>query len=210
MKLKTFGKAALGTLLLSSSFAASAFEDGDWLVRFGGSNVDPKSNNGDVVDVGSDTSITFTGSYMLTDAWSLELLAAWPFEHTINLKSDGSRVGSTKHLPPTFSINYHLFRNADFRPYVGVGVNYTNFFDTDTKGDLDNLGGDLDLDSSWGLAGEIGIDYELTNDWMIGAQVYYMDIDTDAKLKISDLGYKEKFNVSIDPWVYLITVGKKF
>jgi outer membrane protein len=203
MKLKTFGQAALGALLLSGSMAASAFEDGDWLVRFGGSNVDPKSNNGDVVDVGSDTSITFTGSYMLTDAWSLELLAAWPFEHSIYLKSDGSRVGSTKHLPPTFSINYHFFRNADFRPYVGVGVNYTNFFSEKTTGALE--GADLSLDDSWGLAGQVGIDWLLNERWFLNANARYIDIETDAKVNGEFL---EK--VAIDPVVYGFHVGYRF
>ena len=203
MKLKTFGQAALGALLLSSSFAASAFEDGDWLIRFGGSNVDPKSNNGDVVDVDSDTSITFTGSYMLTDAWSLELLAAWPFEHTINLKSDGSRVGSTKHLPPTFSINYHLFRNADFRPYVGVGVNYTNFFDEETTGALE--GADLSLDDSWGWSGQVGVDWLLNERWFLNAAVRYIDIETDAKVNGEFLE-----TVKIDPVVYGFHVGYRF
>lgn len=203
MKLKTFGQAALGALLLSGSFAASAFEDGDWLVRFGGSNVDPKSNNGDVVDVDSDTSFTFTGSYMLTDAWSLELLAAWPFEHTIYLKSDGSRVGSTKHLPPTFSINYHFFRNADFRPYVGVGVNYTNFFSEKTTGALE--GADLSLDDSWGIAGQVGIDWLLNERWFLNANLRYIDIETDAKVNGDFL---EK--VEIDPVVYGFHVGYRF
>ena len=203
MKLKTFGQAALGALLLSSSFAASAFEDGDWLIRFGGSNVDPKSNNGDVVDVGSDSSITFNFTYMLTDAWSLELLAAWPFEHSIYLKSDGSRVGSTKHLPPTFSLNYHFFRNADFRPYVGVGVNYTNFFDEETTGAL--AGADLSLDDSWGLAGQVGLDWLLNERWFINVNARYIDIGTDAFVNGDFL---EK--VDIDPVVYGAHVGFRF
>jgi outer membrane protein len=203
MKLKTFGQAALGALLLSGSMAASAFEDGDWLIRFGGSNVDPKSNNGDVVDVDSDSSITFNFTYMLTDAWSLELLAAWPFEHAINLKSDGSRVGSTKHLPPTFSLNYHFFRNADFRPYVGVGVNYTNFFDEETTGALE--GADLSLDDSWGLAGQVGLDWLLNERWFLNINARYIDIGTDAFVNGEFL---EK--VDIDPVVYGAHVGFRF
>ena len=38
-----------------------------------------------------------------------------------------------------------------------------------------------------------------------------MDIDTDATLKIKDLGFKSSGNeVSIDPWVYMISIGYKF
>ena len=79
---------------------ANAFDQGDWLVRGGVSVVNPKSDNGDVVDVKSGTSFTINFSYMMTEAWSLELLAAYPFKHDINLK-DGPKVGSTKQLPPT-------------------------------------------------------------------------------------------------------------
>ena len=207
-----------GSSLLTVS-TASAYQAGDWIVRAGAAGVYPtgdgkvKGISGAKVEADSAWSLGLNGTYMATNNIGIELLAAWPFKHDIDCKGSISALGTcadTKHLPPTLTVQWHFDTGSKFHPYVGVGVNYTNFFDTDTKGDLDNLGGDLDLDSSWGLAGEIGIDYELTNDWMIGAQVYYMDIDTDAKLKISDLGYKEKFNVSIDPWVYLITVGKKF
>ena len=34
---------------------ASAMEQGDWLIRFGASNVDPKSSNHEVVSVDSGT-----------------------------------------------------------------------------------------------------------------------------------------------------------
>ena len=203
MKIKTFGQAALGALLLSSSFAASAFEDGDWLIRFGGSNVDPKSNNGEIVDVGSDTSFTFTGSYMLTDAWSLELLAAWPFEHSIYLKDSGTKVGSTKHLPPTFSLNYHFFRNAVFRPYVGLGCYYTSFFDESTTGPLE--GANLSLDDSWGWAGQIGVDWLLNERWFLNLNARYIDIETDASVNGDFL---EK--VEIDPVVWGANVGFRF
>ncbi|MEE4175390.1 MAG: OmpW family outer membrane protein [Xanthomonadales bacterium] len=203
MKLKTFGQAALGALLISSSFAASAFEDGDWLIRFGGSNVDPKSTNGDVVSVDSDTSITFNATYMLTESWSLELLAATPFEHAINLKDTNTRVGETKHLPPTFSVNYHFLPNADFRPYVGIGINYTNFFDEETTGPL--AGDDLSLDDSWGLAGQVGLDWLLNERWFININARWIEIETDAFVNGDFLE-----TVEINPFVYGAHVGFRF
>ena len=72
------------------------------------------------------------------------------------------------------------------------GVNYTCFFDEDTRGALKPLS--IDLDDSWGLAGEVGLDYDLGNDWLISGQVWYIDIDTEADLK--GVG---KFDVDIDP-----------
>ena len=203
MKLKTFGQAVLGALLLSSSFAASAFEDGDWLIRFGGSNVDPKSTNGDVVSVDSDTSITFNATYMMTESWSLELLAATPFKHAINLKDTNTRVGETKHLPPTLSVNYHFLPNADFRPYVGIGINYTNFFDEETTGPL--AGADLSLDDSWGLAGQVGLDWLLNERWFVNINARWIEIETDAFV---DGAFLE--TVEINPFVYGAHVGFRF
>jgi len=41
----------MALLLTAVSFPALAKEQGDWLIRFGGSNVDPKSDNSDIVSV---------------------------------------------------------------------------------------------------------------------------------------------------------------
>lgn len=203
MKFRTIGKALAGVALLGASQVALAHDDGDWLFRIGGSAVEPKSNNGDVVDVDSDSSITFTFSYMLTEHWAVDLLAAWPFEHAINLKEDGTRVGKTSHLPPTVSLQYHFFPSAEFQPYVGVGVNYTNFFDEETTGPLE--GSDLSLDDSWGLAAQIGIDWMLGEKWFFNLDARYIDIGTDAFV---DGDFLEK--VDIDPIVYGAHVGFRF
>ena len=58
------------------------------------------------------------------------------------LLSAGGTVASVKHLPPTISLQYHFSPDARFRPYVGVGLNVTEFFEEDTKGAL--AGADLE------------------------------------------------------------------
>ena len=216
---KVLGLAVLASSSLLMLSTASAYEAGDWIVRAGAAGVYPTGDGkikeipGSKVEADSAWSFGINGTYMATNNIGIELLGAWPFKHDIDCKGSISALGTcadTKHLPPTLTVQYHFDTGSKFHPYIGAGVNYTYFFDTNTKGDLKDLGGKLDLDNSWGLAGEIGLDYDLGNDWMIGGQIYYMDIDTDATLKVSDLGYKETFNVSIDPWVYMISVGKKF
>lgn len=203
MKTRTVTRGIFGLALLGASALANAHEAGDWLVRIGGGQVDPKSNNGDVVDVGSDSSVTATLTYMMTERWAIDVLAAWPFEHSINLKGDGTRVGSTKHLPPTVSLQYHFLPNADFQPYVGLGVNYTNFFDEETTGPL--AGSDLSLDDSWGVAAQVGLDWMLGDTWFVNADVRWIDINTDAFL---DGVFLEE--VEIDPMVYSASVGFRF
>jgi outer membrane protein len=46
------------------------------------------------------------------------------------VRAGGTDIGSLKHLPPTLSLQYH-FTGMSFRPYVGLGVNYTRFSDID-------------------------------------------------------------------------------
>lgn len=200
-KLKT---AAVAGIALSMGLAntAIAFEPGDWLIRAGVTNVDPKSNNHEIVSVDSAASLSLNFTYMMTDVWAVEVLAAYPFEHDIYLV-DGPKVGSTKHLPPTVSLQYHFMPTSKFQPYVGVGINYTNFFSEKTTGPL--TGSNLSLGDSWGLAGQIGFDVMIGDNWFLNLDARYMNIETKAKLDGTSIG-----TVKIDPMVYGGHVGFRF
>jgi outer membrane protein len=177
-------------------------DQGDWLIRFGVSNVDPESNNHPDVSVDSATSATFNFTYMMTANWAVELLAAYPFEHDIYLVG-GPEVGSTKHLPPTVSLQYHFMPDAMFQPYLGLGVNYTNFFSEKLYGPLE--GASLKLDDSWGFAGEIGADIMLGETWFLNVNARYIGIESDATVNGQPFG-----KVKINPWVYGAHVGFRF
>lgn len=195
----TIALAMLGGLSMS---AAQAYEAGNWLVRAGVHYIDPKSNNSSIVDVEGAASFTFDVTYMFAPNWGIELLAAWPFTHDIELK-DGTTVGETKHLPPTLSLQYHFLPDSKVRPYVGVGLNYTTFFDEETSGPL--AGSDLKLKDSWGLAAQVGVDIGINNDWFVNADLRYIDIDSDAELNGVGLT-----TVNIDPVVFGINIGRRF
>ena len=201
MKLKTALCAA--TLLGAATVnTATAMEQGDWLIRIGASNVDPKSNNHELVSVDSGTSATINFTYMMTANWAVEVLAAYPFEHDLYLVA-GPEVGSTKHLPPTVSLQYHFLPDSTFQPYIGAGVNYTTFFSEKLYGLLE--GNKLSLDDSWGLAAEIGADFMLGEAWFLNVSARFIDINTDAKVNGENFG-----KVNIDPWVYGAHVGFRF
>ncbi len=183
---------------------------GDWLLRGGVGVVEPKSHNltlspEAVVEVGTGTSLTVEGTYFLTDHIGAELLAAWPFTHDVDIKgAEGAgRVASVDHLPPTLSLQYHFNPEGTFRPYIGVGLNYTTFSSEKTKGAL--AGSDLSLDDSWGAAGQIGADIGLTYNWFLNLAVRYIDIDSKAKLDGDSLG-----TIEIDPFIYQAQVGYRF
>lgn len=192
-------------LLITAPALADA---GDWLVRVGATYIDPDDDNGNLngtnvgVEVDSATSLTFEVSYMFTDNIGMELLAAWPFEHDINLEGAG-QIGETKHLPPTLSLQYHWTRWGKFQPYAGVGLNVTYFFDEDTEGAL--AGTDLDLDESYGLAGQLGADYMINDNWFVNANVRYIKIETDAEVDGTKVA-----EVTIDPWLFAFNFGYRF
>ncbi len=120
------------------------------------------------------------------------------------------KVGSTKHLPPTLSLQYHFLPDAKFQPYVGAGINYTIFFDDEADGVLESaFDGDLSIeDDSFGFAAQIGADWMLGERWFLNADLRYIAIDTEAKVKIG--ADTLEANVNIDPWVYGLNVGFKF
>lgn len=184
---------------LFTATPALAQEAGDWTFGLGVHVVDPKSDNGSLAggaletDVGDSWRPTITGEYFFRDNWGIELLASMPFDHEIEL--NGVKAGSTKHLPPTLSLQYHFTGNETVKPFIGAGINYTLFFSQDTTGPL--AGTDLDLDNSWGLAAHAGLDFAVgTNKWL-RVDARWIDIDTDVKVNGADVG-----TVDIDPVVY--------
>lgn len=202
MQLSRLVLASALALTASPVFAQSA---GTWTIGVGVHNVAPKSNNGTLVntplgnlkmDVSNNARPSVTGEYFLKDNLGLEVLAALPFEHDIDVVGVG-KVGSTKHLPPTVSLQYH-FGTGKVRPFVGVGLNYTKFFSIHTDGVL--AGSKLDLSDSWGLAGHVGVDFQVSEKAAIRIDYRKIDIDTDVKLNGANLGAPN--TVNIDPSVY--------
>lgn len=200
MQLRTLLLSATAVLALGASGAA-AQQAGDITLGLGLGYVNPKDDNGDVaggkLTIDDDTQITLTVEYFITDNLGIELLAATPFTHDINL--DGAKIGEVKHLPPTLTLNYHFQNASDVTPFIGAGVNYT------TALDVDSPLGDLDLDDSWGLALHAGLDYRISERGQIRADVRWMDIDMDAKLNGADIGTAE-----VDPLVVGISYVHTF
>ena len=210
MKLVRYALAASLALAAMPAFAQSA---GHWTLGVGVHNVNPKSDNGTLtatplgnlkMDIGSNARPTITGEYFLKDNLGVEILAALPFQHDINVAGVG-KVGSTKHLPPTVSLQYH-FGQGNVRPFVGLGLNYTAFFSTKTEGPI--AGTKLDLSNSWGLAGHVGVDFRISEKGALRIDYRKIDIDTDVKLNGAKLGTRN--TVNIDPSVYGIAYVMSF
>lgn len=194
---------------------ATALEQGDILVRGGVGHIDPSGESetfgGNYVEADSGTTFAFTVSYMVTDRFGVELLGSAPFNHDIDggggLSGLGE-IGETKHLPPTLMAQYYFKPSASVRPYVGIGVNYTTFFDEDLN-DPALSGLNLDLEDSVGLAFQAGVDIDITDRLFVNGSVWYMNIDTDASLS-DGVNPSTDFEVAIDPVVLFAGIGYRF
>lgn len=208
------------------SMPAISHEAGDIIIRAGIAQVAP-SESSDViqptivspdgrVSIDNDTQLGLTATYMLSDNWGIEVLAATPFKHTVSFDGDLAGLGSlatAEHLPPTVSVQYFFDTNSNFMPYVGAGVNYTWVFDADATANgvavLDSIGtgGDYEISASnsFGLSWELGFDYQLNDNFMLNAAVWNMDIDTTIYV-----AHTVQVDLDIDPWVYMVGIGYKF
>ena len=198
----------LAATLAAAALPASAQSAGEWTMGIGVHNVDPKSDNGSLANgtlplsIGSNARPSLTVEYFIRDNLGVEVLAAWPFQHDISIAGLG-RVGSTKHLPPTFSLQYHFNDKGVVSPVLGLGLNYTTFFSEDTRGALE--GANLDLGDSWGLAAHAGLDFRIGGKGAIRVDVRWIDIDTRVRVDGASLG-----TANIDPLVYGAAYVVKF
>ncbi|MFJ4347424.1 OmpW family protein [Pseudomonas sp. NPDC089401] len=225
-------KSLLGASLVALALAAPAahaYQAGDMILRAGAITTAPNENSSDLkfdgnkvsgtkATLDSDTQLGLTFAYMLTDHVGLELLAATPFKHTVGVKGLGGgldgKLADIKQLPPTLSLQYYPMEpTSRFQPYAGIGINYTLFFDEDLSSERKQQGfSNLKLQDSVGIAGQLGMDYMITDNLLVNASVWYVDIDTKASVDgPAALGYsKTKVNVEVDPWVYMVGLGYKF
>ncbi|ATA24035.1 outer membrane protein OmpW [Brenneria goodwinii] len=202
----------LATALLPAF--AQAHQAGDVIVRGGTATVRPVEGSDNVLNLGSfkvdnNTQLGLTFSYLVTDNIGVELLAATPFTHKVGLNGVGT-IAEVSHLPPSLMAQYYFGDSADkLRPYLGVGVNYTMFFDEkfNDRGKSNGLS-DLSLKNSWGVAAQAGLDYNLDQNWLINASLWWMDIDTDVKFNAG--GQQQTISTRLDPWVFMFGVGYRF
>lgn len=208
-----------GLLMVTGETAMAA--QGDWLVRLRGIVVSPTENTSGVMPDLTDASVEVDNAivpeldftYFLTDNIAAELILATS-PHGINgtgIIADRGEVADVMVLPPTLTLQYHFMPDGAFRPYLGVGVNYTIFYSEDASDSLvDALGGatDVDLDDSFGVAFQAGVDVPINDRWFINADVKYIQIDTDATLTTGDT--VRTIEVDLDPIVAGVGVGFRF
>ena len=229
---------AISLIVMSGVVSA---EQGDILIRVRGIAVIPNDDSGTIslftgpvgtplagsgVSVDSSIVPEVDITYMLHRNWGIEVIAGMT-NHDVKLEGPGAALtglGFTDNykifdawvLPPTVTLQYHFMPENHIRPYAGIGINYTAFLWNDATDSLEAAVGspvDVDTDSSWGWAAQVGVDIDWKNNWYFNLDLKYIDIDTTASLLIKNGalgGTGLRVDANIDPFVVGAGIGYRF
>ncbi|OXJ14477.1 OmpW family protein [Burkholderia sp. AU6039] len=141
----------------------------------------------------STDTLGITTEYYVTDNLGVAMLLGMPLK--VNLIGDGTlqkygTLGTTRPMPPAIELRYHLFSaTSKFRPYLGIGANYTWFTQvraTNSQFVSDSFGpggsARATLSSSWNPVFELGANYAISKHWSVGTSVNYMPVKTRLTL----------------------------
>jgi outer membrane protein len=195
----------LGLATLAAGHATAA-EASPWLVRVRALHLDPADKSDPVGGAGAANRLTLDSktfpeldiSYFFTPNLAAELVLTYPQKHDVLL--DGKSIGTMKHLPPTLLAQYHFLPNAQLRPYVGAGLNYT------TMSKVHLLNGNAGLEhKSFGLALQAGADFALDKNWSLNLDVKKVQIRSDVNSAGAIIS-----KVKVDPLLVSVGVGYRF
>ncbi|WP_346839535.1 OmpW family outer membrane protein [Microbulbifer sp. SAOS-129_SWC] len=122
---------------------------------------------------------------------------------------------------------YPMRPDCMVQPYIGLGINYTDFSDESftaiRRSDLRDVGlrSKLNMGYSWGYTWQAGVDFNFGHDsaWLVNLSAVYVDSETDMQFSVYDDGtnpdtagtfesYSGDYNYN--PWTFNIGVGYKF
>ena len=196
---------AAAAATLAAPLAATAQDSGNWLIRARALNLDSanKDSTGLGLSINNKVFPELDITYFITPNLATELVLTYPQKQDV--RSNGTNIGSFKHLPPTLSLQYHVTGLNGWRPYVGAGLNYTRITSVQfAPGIVTALNPALDK-SSVGLALGLGADVQIGGGWLLNFDLKKVQIRTDVKSFGAKAG-----ELRIDPLLVSVGIGKRF
>jgi outer membrane protein len=193
-------------VLAAAAIATPALADeGPLLVRVRALNLN--SANSDSTGLGlSINNKTFPEvdfSYFVAPNIAAELILTYP--QSQKLYSNGTQIGTLKHLPPVLTLQYHFNPTGTVRPYVGLGVNYTNFSEVNFDPAVQNALHPGIKHSSFGMAYQAGADVAISKGIYLNFDVKKVDLGTTVYSNHASVG---KFKVN--PTLASVGLGWRF
>ncbi|MBC7623165.1 MAG: OmpW family protein [Aeromicrobium sp.] len=200
MKAKLLAPLVAATL---ASLASSALaQEGTYMMRVRALNMQVDNGNspnvaGAKVEINNKTFPEIDFVYNFTKNLAAELVLTYPQKHDVKLQ--GNRIGSLKHLPPTLTLQYYFAPGSSVNPYVGAGINYTRFMSVSLP-----TGISTDKDS-FGFAAQIGVDFEIAKNTYVNLDFKRVNIDADVKVNGAKLT-----TLKVDPNLVSVGIGWRF
>jgi outer membrane protein len=152
-------------------------------------------------------------SYYFTPNVAAELiLGVTPHNITGTGALANTNIGRAWLLPPTLLAQWHFTDFGPFKPYIGLGVNYTIFFGqsagyTPTNG----LGvTNLTLHNTVGGALQVGFDYMIDKHWGLNFDVQEVPAAPRPTMPRSTTPSPVTGTAAIDPWIIGAGVTYRF
>ena len=203
-------------------------------VKLGISNVRPHSSASDFsgpftpsgisIEVRNKTTSFFSYTREINDQWDVELALGDSPTHDIVLKINNpglpasvqalsGQVGArVRQVAPSLFANYKfLEKTSPLRPFVGVGINYTNFDKTHSTAAGNALSGgptSISLKDSVGLALQGGVTYRFSNQWSLSAALITAQVK--SKITTNTLGIERTADIKFRPRVFTVAMGYSF
>jgi outer membrane protein len=210
MRIKSLVAAMAAVASLAPIAAQAQAEENPWMVRVRA--VDLLFQNGQTSTV-ADLNVKaknqvipeFDVSYFFTKNIAAELVLTWPQQVNITAGPGNTNVGKVSALPPSLLAQYHFTDLGAFKPYVGLGVNYTIF---GNRQNFPGLGNSVQVDqNSVGVVGQIGADYMFDKNWGLNLDVKYATMSTNVT---TVQGGTNLGKLTLNPWMPAVGVTYKF
>jgi outer membrane protein len=153
--------------------------------------------------------------------WDVELALGYPpLQKTVgkgpatlgSVPYNGQVIATARWIAPTVLLEYvFLEESSKWRPYIGVGANYTTFYDRNSTAAGDAASGGptkISLTPSVGWAATAGINCHIANNWHAYASYSFSKVATD--LTADTAGVIRSSHISFAPQALVVSVGYSF
>ena len=173
------------------------------------------------IRVGDVTTAYFAYLRRLDDNWGLELAGGIPPKVKTYGKGpatvgsvpfDGQEVATAKWFSPSVLLDYRFLTPASpVRPYVGIGFNYTRFYDLQSTpaGDAANGGPTrVSLSKSFGPAGTVGASWQITREFNVLAA--FSAARVNSNYRSDTAGVIRTTRIHFNPRAFIVAAGYSF
>lgn len=206
---RTVAVAAIVVLILAITQTVEA-QQGEW--RLGGRllNIDIGAESQELDDSGSRVvvdgswTVDFDATYMLGTNWGMEfMITAAPHDlRATGGDLNGLDMGSVWIGEATITVKYHIPLWGKWKPYVGGGLGTAYMFSSDMTSGAEAVGiSKVESDLMAGAAGQVGVNYRHSRQWMFNFDVKYNAASGDVEVTNSAGETSDEVSTDLNAWI---------